>query len=121
MAKRMKSTPPEMEWSVCGTNKGVFHDEDLNGKQNEEDTARDGDDAGRQHAREVVPSQNTAERGYDIPCSRAENHYSVREWAEGAVPEEMGWVPARAIVENCDRSPHSAKKTMMNVLKTICG
>ena len=85
MAKRM---PPEMEtthgWSVCGTNKRDFRDEDLNGEENEENAAGDGDDAGRQHAREVVPSQNSAERGYDVSCSRAENHYSVRERAEGS-------------------------------------
>ena len=46
MAKRMKRMPPEMEmthgWSVCGTNKRVFHDEDLNGEEN---AAGDGDDA----------------------------------------------------------------------------
>ena len=46
MAKRVKRMPPEMEmtrrWSVCGTNKRVFHDEDLNGKEN---AARDGDNA----------------------------------------------------------------------------
>ena len=46
MAKR---TPPEMEmthrWSVCGTNKRVFRDEDLNGEESEENATRDGDDA----------------------------------------------------------------------------
>ena len=88
MAKRMKRMPPEMEmthgWSVCGTNKRVFHDEDLNGEENEENAAGDGDDAGRQHAREVVPAQNSAERRYDVPCSRAENHYRIRERAEGS-------------------------------------
>ena len=44
MAKRM---PPEMEtthgWSVSGTNKRDFRDEDLNGEEN---AAGDGDDAG---------------------------------------------------------------------------